>query len=94
MQPKSGVKKCDSFVANELFGPMWDEINLKDCVVESRERACDPVVNNYTSECKGPFVECLQFRMCSQHYLTFNIYNKVIVILSTLTLGFVKKSLF
>ena len=76
VRSESGVKECDSSVANELFGPMWDEINLKDGVVESGGRACDPLVNTYTSECTGPFVECLQFRMCSQHYLTFNIYNK------------------
>ena len=34
VQPKSGVKEGDSSVANDLFGPMWDEINLKDGVVE------------------------------------------------------------
>ena len=44
------MKECDSSVANELFGPMWDEINLKDGVVESGGRACDPLVNTYTSE--------------------------------------------
>ncbi len=54
---------------------MWDEINLKDGVVESGGRACDPLVNPYTSECTGPFVECLQFRMCSQHSLIFNIFQ-------------------
>ncbi len=70
------MKECDSSVANELFGPIWDDINLKDGVVESRERACDPVVNNYTSECTGPFTKCLQYRMHSKHDLTFNIYNK------------------
>ena len=76
VQTESGVKECDSSVANESFGPMWDEINLKDDAVESGGRACDPLVNTYTSECTGPFVECLQFRMRSQNYLTFNIYNK------------------
>ena len=45
VQTESGVKECDSSVANELFGPIWDDINLKDGVVESRERACDPAVN-------------------------------------------------
>ncbi len=51
VQPESGVKKSDSLVANELFGPIWDDINLKDDgVVESRERACKPVVEHYTSE--------------------------------------------
>ncbi len=50
VQHESVVKECDSSVANELFGPKWDEINLKDGVVESGERACDPVVNTYTSE--------------------------------------------
>ena len=44
------MKECNSSVANESFGHVWDDINLKDGVVESRERACDPVVNNYTSE--------------------------------------------
>ncbi len=50
VQLESDVKECDSSVANELFGPIWVDINLKDDVVESRERACDPVVNTYTSE--------------------------------------------
>ena len=50
VRSESGVKECDSSVANELFGPIWDGINLKDSVGESRERACAPVVNNYTSE--------------------------------------------
>mgnify|MGYP006164137921 FL=1 len=50
VQPESGVKECDSSVANELFGPIWDDINLKDGIVEGRERACDPVVQNDTSE--------------------------------------------
>ncbi len=35
VQSKSGVKECDFSVANEQFGPMWDEINWKDGVVES-----------------------------------------------------------
>ena len=94
MQPESGVKECDSSVGNELFCPMWDEINLKDGVVESGERACDPVVNNYTSERTGHFMECLQFRMRSQLILLLIFTIKVIMILSTLTLAFVKKSLF
>ncbi len=51
MQPESGVKKYYSLVANVLFGPIWNDINLKgDGVVESRERACEPVVEHYTSE--------------------------------------------
>ena len=50
VRSESGVKECDSSYGNELFCPMWDEINFKDGVVESVERACDPVVNNYTSE--------------------------------------------
>jgi hypothetical protein len=44
------VKECDSSVDNELFGPIWDDINLKDGIVEGRERASDPVVQNDTSE--------------------------------------------
>ena len=44
-QSESGVS-----VDNELFGPIWDDINLKDGIVEGRERACDPVVQNDTSE--------------------------------------------
>ncbi len=44
------MKECDSSGGNELFGPIQDDINLKDGVVETREGACDPVVNNYTSE--------------------------------------------
>ena len=37
VKPESGVKECDSSVAIELFGPIWDDINLKDGVVECRE---------------------------------------------------------
>ncbi len=50
VRPESGVKECDSSVDNELFGPIWDDINVKEGVVECRERACDPVVQNDTSE--------------------------------------------
>lgn len=50
VQPESGVKECDSSFDNELFGPIWDDINLKDGIVEGRERASDPVVKNDTSE--------------------------------------------
>ncbi len=50
VRPESGVKECDSSVDNELFGPIWDDINLKDGIVEGRERASDPVVQNDTSE--------------------------------------------
>jgi hypothetical protein len=55
---KIGIQKSesvdsgsDSSVAKELFGPIWDNIDLKDAVVdETIERACEPVVENYTSE--------------------------------------------
>ncbi len=71
VQPTSGVKKCDSSLANELFGPMW----VKNGVVESGGRAFDPLVNTYTSECTGPFLEWLQFRMLStlSHFQYFPI---------------------
>ena len=48
---ESCVKECDSSCGNELFGPIWDDIHLKDGVVESRERvSSDLMVKNYTSE--------------------------------------------
>ena len=28
VQPESGVKECDSSIDNELFGPIWDDINV------------------------------------------------------------------
>ena len=35
----------------ELFGPIWDNIDSTGGVVErSDERACEPVVENFTSE--------------------------------------------
>ena len=50
VRSESGVKECDSSVDNELFGPIWDDINVNEGVVECRESACDPVVQNDTSE--------------------------------------------
>ena len=42
---------CDSSVDVELFGPIWDNIDSKDGVAErSDERACEPGVENFTSE--------------------------------------------
>ena len=48
--PQALERDCDSPDSNELFGPIWDDINLKDGIVEGRERASDPVVKNDTSE--------------------------------------------
>ena len=50
VQPESGVKEFDSSVDNELFWPIWDDINVKEGVAECRQRACDPVVEHDTSE--------------------------------------------
>ena len=50
VRSESGVKECDSSFDNELFGPIWDDINMKDGIVEGRERASDPMVQNDTSE--------------------------------------------
>ena len=47
----SGESGSDSSVANDLFGPVWDDTDLKDGVTERSERACEPVVENDTSEC-------------------------------------------
>ena len=48
------VRECDSLNPNELFGPIWDNIDSNDGVIESRERACEPVggsaLDNFTSE--------------------------------------------
>ena len=41
----------DSSVDIEFFGPIWDNIDSKDGVVErSDERACEPDIENFTSE--------------------------------------------
>ena len=49
--PKSAMRACDSSVDVELFGPSWDNIDSKDGFAErSDERACEPGVENFTSE--------------------------------------------
>ena len=50
-EPESEMKICDSSVDVELFGRIWDNIDSKDGVAErSDERACEPGVENFTSE--------------------------------------------
>ena len=45
------MRGSDSSVDVELFGPIWDNIDSKDGVAErSDERACEPGVENFTSE--------------------------------------------
>ena len=45
------MRAGDSSVDVELFGPIWDTIDSKDGVAErSDERACEPGVENFTSE--------------------------------------------
>ncbi len=50
-EPESAMRACDSSVDVELFGPIWDNIDSKDGVAgRSDERACEPGVENFTSE--------------------------------------------
>ena len=50
-EPESARRGSDTSVDVELFGPIWDNIDSKDGVVErSDERACEPGVENFTSE--------------------------------------------
>ncbi len=50
-EPLSARRGSDSSVDVELFGPIWDNIDSKDGVAErSDERACEPGVENFTSE--------------------------------------------
>jgi hypothetical protein len=50
-ESESARRGSDTSVDVELFGPIWDNIDSKDCVVErSDERACEPGVENFTSE--------------------------------------------
>ena len=48
------VRECDSTNPSELFGPIWDNIDSNDGVIESRERAHETVhrsaLDNFTSE--------------------------------------------
>ena len=50
----SEVRECDSPNPSELFGPIWDNINSNDGVIENTERACKPVhgsaLDNFISE--------------------------------------------
>jgi hypothetical protein len=50
-EPQSARRGSDSSVHVELFGPICDNIDSMDGVVErSHERACEPGVENFTSE--------------------------------------------
>ncbi len=50
-EPESAMRARDSSVDVELFGPIWDNIDFKDGVAKrSDERACEPGVENFTSE--------------------------------------------
>ena len=50
-EPESAMRGSDSSVDVELFGPIWDNIDSKDDVAErSDEGACEPGVENFTSE--------------------------------------------
>ena len=55
MSPESVERESDSSVAHELFGPMWNDVDEKDCILEKNERACDPVEENDASECTYVF---------------------------------------
>ena len=48
---ESARRESDTSVEVELFDAVWDNIDSKDGVVErSDERACEPGVENFTSE--------------------------------------------
>jgi hypothetical protein len=50
-EPQSARRGSDSSSDVELFGPIWDNIDCKYGVAErSDERACEPGVENFTSE--------------------------------------------
>ena len=50
-EPESTMRGSDSSVDVELFGPIWDNIDSKEGVaVRSDERACEPGMENFTSE--------------------------------------------
>ena len=50
-EPESARRGSDTSVDVELFGPIWDNIDSRDGVVERIDaRACEPVVDNFTSE--------------------------------------------
>ena len=50
-KPESARRGSDTSVDVELFVSIWDNFDSKDGVVErSDERACEPGVENFTSE--------------------------------------------
>ena len=55
ISPESIEEESDSSVAHELFGPMWDNIDEKDCILEKNGKACEPVEENDASECTYVF---------------------------------------
>jgi hypothetical protein len=63
--PQAVVRDCGSTYSNELFGPMWDNIDSNDGVTESRERLCEPVngtgLDNFTSKLVFNFFICVDF---------------------------------
>ena len=50
-EPESARRGSDTSGDVDLFGSTWDNIDSKDGVVEkSDEKACEPGVENFTSE--------------------------------------------
>ena len=50
-EPESAWRGSDSSGDVELFGSIWDNIDSKDGFVERiDERACEPGMENFTSE--------------------------------------------
>ncbi len=71
--PQAGVRDFESTDSNELFGPMWDNIDSNDGVNESRERLCELVngtrLDNFTSKLVFSFLFAWTFTMILPSHL-------------------------
>jgi hypothetical protein len=71
--PKALERDCDSPDSNELFGPIWDNIDSNDGVIESRER-CEPLHGTSSDHLTSEHVLTILFACTFSMILTFHLF--------------------
>ena len=71
--PKALERDCDSPDSNELFGPIWDNIDSNDGVIESRER-CEPLHGTGSDHLTSEHVLTILFACTFSMILTFHLF--------------------
>ena len=73
--PKALERDCDSPDSNELFGPIWDNIDSNDGVIESRER-CEPLHGTGSDHLTSEHVMNILFACTFSMILTYLLLLK------------------